>query len=335
LLDALAATLCLWAACYHTPAGALVRTAGGWLFHVQATTRPLLAYYSAGVYDEAASGPAQVLVPTHPGARGPVPPQQALGYGVFAELASLGPEGRAPVEAFADAHGCARARLADPHEGPAALTRLIDGLATDLGSPEVAVAALFWGEEPARFARDRARAVGHAPDLEAMAHALPPGFGDRVAAASRALTMGTAYALAWPVPEGTRVTSPFGMRTHPVLGVQKLHTGVDLSVPVGTEVRVTAGGVVRRASEDSVNGKVVIIDHGRGVTTAYCHNSELLVTAGQRVAPGQVLSRSGNTGRSTGPHLHYQLEFGGTPVDPLAYRMGTEARGDESLAAGD
>jgi murein DD-endopeptidase len=116
------------------------------------------------------------------------------------------------------------------------------------------------------------------------------------------------------------VSSPFGYRTHPVLGTRKLHTGVDLAVPVGTPVLAVEAATVRRASQDAINGKVLILDHGRGVTTAYCHNSELLVRPGQRVALGEPIARSGNTGRSTGPHLHYQLELSAQPVDPLRFR---------------
>jgi murein DD-endopeptidase MepM/ murein hydrolase activator NlpD len=116
------------------------------------------------------------------------------------------------------------------------------------------------------------------------------------------------------------VTSPFGYRIHPTLGIRKLHTGVDLGVSVGTQVRAVSGGVVRRASEDRVNGKVLVIDHGRGVSTAYCHNSDLLVSAGQRVDRGAVVALSGSSGRSTGPHLHYQLELGHEPFDPLGFR---------------
>ncbi|MFP2934140.1 M23 family metallopeptidase, partial [Pyxidicoccus sp. 3LG] len=126
--------------------------------------------------------------------------------------------------------------------------------------------------------------------------------------------------LAWPVHEGARVTSPFGERIHPVLGTRKMHTGVDLGVPTGTAVVAVAEGVVRRASEDAVNGRVLVLDHGRGVTTAYCHNSELVVAVGQRVERGQLVARSGNTGRSTGPHLHYQLELAARPMDPLKFR---------------
>jgi murein DD-endopeptidase MepM/ murein hydrolase activator NlpD len=77
---------------------------------------------------------------------------------------------------------------------------------------------------------------------------------------------------------------------------------------------------VRRASEDAVNGRVVIIEHGRGVSTAYCHNSYLRVTTGQVVKAGDVIADSGTTGRSTGPHVHYQLELGHKPMDPFAFR---------------
>jgi murein DD-endopeptidase MepM/ murein hydrolase activator NlpD len=121
------------------------------------------------------------------------------------------------------------------------------------------------------------------------------------------------------------VSSPFGERIHPVLGTRKMHTGVDLSVPTGTAVSAVSAAVVRRASEDAVNGRVLVLDHGRGVTTAYCHNSELLVRVGERVERGQLIARSGNTGRSTGPHLHYQLELAARPVDPLKFRTALRA----------
>ncbi len=125
------------------------------------------------------------------------------------------------------------------------------------------------------------------------------------------------------------MSSPFGYRLHPVLGMRKLHTGVDLSVRVGTEVHAVADGTVRRASKDGMNGRVLILDHERGVTTAYCHNSELLVRPGQRVARGELFARSGNTGRSTGPHLHYQLELSAQPVDPLRFRPRSNPVADE------
>lgn len=335
-LDALCAAACLWAATYHTPAGALLRSGASKVLGTRASSRPLLAYYSAGVYDEAPGvSPLPRSLPRPPKVTGPMANDQALGYGAFAALQELTGPSRAPLLAQGRARGVARERIEDPKQGPPALAKLIAALSSELGSPEVALAALFCGEEPARFARDRILAEGRLPDLVALADALPPGSGEGLQAASRAASLGTAYALGWPVDEGTRITSPFGMRLHPVLGTRKLHTGVDLGVPAGTSVRAAAEGTVRRVSEDAVNGRVVIVDHGRGVTTAYCHNEMLLVAVGEHVARGQVLSRSGSTGRSTGPHLHYQLDLGGTPVDPLQFRVDIAPLAIESTAASD
>ena len=85
-------------------------------------------------------------------------------------------------------------------------------------------------------------------------------------------------------------------------------------------VRATADGVVRRASSDGINGRIVVLDHGRGVVTTYCHNDALLVRNGQHVDKGQTIARSGSTGLTTGAHLHYQIDLAGEPVDPLRFR---------------
>ncbi|MFT3711345.1 MAG: M23 family metallopeptidase [Archangium sp.] len=143
--------------------------------------------------------------------------------------------------------------------------------------------------------------------------------GPRTEGATLSLTLATAFSLGWPVPDLTEVTSPFGMRNHPILGGERLHTGIDLSVPLGTPIIATGPGVVIRAGETKVNGRYCVIDHGHGVTTAYLHNSRVLVVEGQRVSAGDFVSISGNTGRSTGPHLHYQLEISQQPVDPLFF----------------
>ena len=284
-IELVLAGLCLWAAWYHTPAGAIVRTAGAWFFRTRSTARPLLAYYGAGVYEPRGVPPPQI--------NAPIPPAQALGYGAWA------------VRGSGD---------------PAAMSAQIKSLSAKLQSDEAAMLALFCGEEPARYALDRARDERDAPHLEEMARQLPPRDADCVAQASQALMNAGAYALAWPLPESVHITSPFGMRTHPVLGGQKQHQGVDLGTPAGTAVHATADGIVRRASSDGVNGRILVIDHGRGVTTVYCHNDELLVGDGERVHKGELIARTGNSGRSTGPHLHYQLDLAGQPVDPLRYR---------------
>jgi hypothetical protein len=162
---------------------------------------------------------------------------------------------------------------------------------------------------------DRVRAVSRT-DEEAV-RAL---FGGQSEASRLALALSTAFQLTWPVPDLTEVSSPFGMRSHPILKGQRLHAGIDLSVPEGTPIIAAGPGVVIRAGETKVNGRFLIIDHGHGVTTAYLHNAKVLVKQGQRVAAGTFVSLSGNTGRSTGPHLHYQLELSRQPVDPLFFR---------------
>ncbi|MBX5482030.1 MAG: M23 family metallopeptidase [Myxococcaceae bacterium] len=321
LFEFLMTLLCLWAALYHTPMGAFVRRGMAKVFGVRTSARPLLAYFSGGATPH--PGDRVLVVPEPPAFVGQsaITPALALGLGLKAALHQLPEDRRRPVQDLARLSGLDPAKLWDGTEGAATSATLLARTAERLGSEDAAVLAIFAGLEPARYAADRCRAEGmDAPTLEALARHLPPGFEDAVGEASDALAFGTAYGLAWPVPERTPVTSGFGVRIHPILGTKRLHTGVDLGIPAGSAVRVTADGVVRRASEDGVNGRVLIIDHGRGVTTAYCHNSVLLVQVGDVVRRGQVIARSGNTGRSTGPHLHYQLELHDQPVDPFAFR---------------
>jgi len=315
LLDFVGAALCLWAAAYHTPVGALVRDLGARLFSSKTNTRPLLAYYTGGVYDaHEVSDPAPLTTPVPDlEVLTAIPPGRALGRGVFASASALTGEPRATVDALARRYNLT---FATPDD--AAL--VVERARVELGSEEAAVLAVFAGYDLASWAAHRAGAEGRAMTLEVLSQRLPPSSAKALSSAGTALMLGTAYGLAWPVPPGTRVTSPFGWRNHPTLGRGQFHTGVDLSVPEGTPVKVVADGIVRRASEDAVNGRVVIIDHGRGVSTAYCHNSLLLVTTGQTVRAGDVIANSGTTGRSTGPHVHYQLELGHKPMDPFAFR---------------
>lgn len=121
------------------------------------------------------------------------------------------------------------------------------------------------------------------------------------------------------LPVTARISSPFGWRYHPILHQQKLHTGIDLAVGMGTPVKAADDGEVIFADWKGGYGKAVIIDHGAGITTLYAHNSVLLVRPGQRVVKGQIISKSGSTGYSTGPHLHFEVRKNGAPVDPLLY----------------
>lgn len=118
-----------------------------------------------------------------------------------------------------------------------------------------------------------------------------------------------------------RCTSPFGMRWHPTLHVYKLHTGMDFGVPSGTPVHAMADGEVIIAKYSSGYGNYIVINHGSGISTLYAHNSRLLVSVGDKVKGGQVISKSGNTGYSTGPHCHFEVRKDGTPIDPAPYAI--------------
>ncbi|VFB16138.1 Septal ring factor [Urinicoccus massiliensis] len=124
--------------------------------------------------------------------------------------------------------------------------------------------------------------------------------------------------LTWPVPGHSRISSPFGYRIHPVLGTQRFHSGIDIPAPVGTPIVAAKPGIVITASYMGSYGNVVMIDHG-DIVTVYGHNSVLKVSVGQQVSAGQVIALAGSTGRSTGPHCHFEVRVGGRPVNPLGF----------------
>ena len=126
-------------------------------------------------------------------------------------------------------------------------------------------------------------------------------------------------AMAWPVPGYSRITSPFGMRTHPFTGVYKLHTGTDIGAPIGTNFIAANSGVVIKAGWNNAYGNMVIVDHGGGVSTLYAHGSEILVTVGQTVQKGDPVLKVGSTGYSTGPHAHFEVRINGEYVDPMNF----------------
>ena len=115
------------------------------------------------------------------------------------------------------------------------------------------------------------------------------------------------------------LTSRFGYRNHPILGGRRLHAGIDLSAPEGTPVYATAKGVVTGAGWQGGYGLLIELAHADQLQTRYGHLSRLAVSAGQRVEPGQLIGYVGSTGRSTGPHLHYEVHKSGIPVNPAYY----------------
>jgi murein DD-endopeptidase MepM/ murein hydrolase activator NlpD len=119
--------------------------------------------------------------------------------------------------------------------------------------------------------------------------------------------------------DGVRLSSDYGIRTHPVLGGRRAHSGVDLAGASGTPVYATADGLVSRADRFGSYGNYIAIEHGGELQTRYAHLSGFEVTAGQRVTKGQLIGYVGSTGRSTGPHLHYEVRVAGEPVDPRPY----------------
>lgn len=125
--------------------------------------------------------------------------------------------------------------------------------------------------------------------------------------------------LKWPT-DGTTITSYFGLRDAPTAGASTDHGAIDIGVPTGTNVYAAKDGTVTISCYDSSAGNMIEIDHGGGFVTRYYHNSELLVSVGDTVTQGQVIAKSGNTGTSTGPHVHFETRQNGVKVDPLSFK---------------
>ena len=123
--------------------------------------------------------------------------------------------------------------------------------------------------------------------------------------------------MAWPM--FTAVTSPFGMRTHPVDGTERMHEGIDFEGSMGQAIMAAAPGEVFHVGWISGYGHTTMIDHGGGIETLYAHQSEFAVAEGDFVAAGDVVGFVGTSGNSTGPHLHFEVLVNGAPIDPMQY----------------
>jgi len=140
---------------------------------------------------------------------------------------------------------------------------------------------------------------------------------------------------AYTAPVPGPVSSGFGPRPAPLPGASTDHPGMDYAVPVGTPVVSPAAGVVTFAGVQTGFGNTVQVDYGGGFQATYGHLSQILVGVGQSVAPGDVLGLSGNTGLTTGPHLHFQVSLNGSPVDPAGWlAAGAPQLASPFLAAG-
>jgi len=125
------------------------------------------------------------------------------------------------------------------------------------------------------------------------------------------------YPTIWPVTG--QISSGFGWRNNPIGRGNEYHYGIDIPARSGTPIRAAGGGTVTFAGWNSGYGNTIIIDHGSGITTMYAHNSSNNVTEGQRVERGDIIAYVGSTGRSTGPHVHYEVRRNGTALDPVTF----------------
>lgn len=189
--------------------------------------------------------------------------------------------------------------LAAPPTGPASTS----GPAPTTAAPPSAPAATA--------AATKASSGANAPATAAPASAAPATTAKAAAPPTTARPAPSGSRLAWPL--SGPLTSPFGMRWG------ALHAGIDIGVPIGTPIHAAAAGTVIFCGQMGGYGNVVLVDHGNGLVSLYGHQDRLACSDGQRVGAGQVIGYSGNTGHSTGPHLHFEVRRNGTPVDPMQY----------------
>ena len=123
----------------------------------------------------------------------------------------------------------------------------------------------------------------------------------------------------WPAPSYTRISDEYGNRTHPILGIQQFHNGLDMAAPGGSPILAAYSGTVVAATYSGSMGNYIMIDHGSGLYTIYMHCSALYVSKGQSVSKGQNIAAVGSTGRSTGPHLHFGVRLNGNYTSPWNY----------------
>jgi len=336
LMDFLATCLVCTAVYLQTPVGGLIDRAAGWVFDLEREPRRLTSFFTldAGSDDE---GPSAEDITTLAAARREIDPELAaaarranIPYTLLRAMTLAG--GNVGIALDATQRREAAQLLGDAtlteHVGTAGkqtlgAAALVQRDSQALGDLDAGLAAFILGR----------RAVERAIEMASLRQlANPARFASHKRYYSREqrhrarpfveqiMAIKTALEFAWPIAGNHRMSSPFGYRQHPILGVRKLHNGVDLAVKIGTPVLAAHDGDVLYSVYDSLNGNYTKIDHGYGLTTAYCHNSQVRVAKDTATRRGDVVALSGNTGRSTGPHLHYVIRIGRRPVDPMLFR---------------
>lgn len=329
LLDAVLMAVLVYAVYAKTPLGAIVETA----VNVARGQKDRPSWLATFKGRETAVRVSDDAVADATAAEGALPPpiaQAAAAHGVDAEaLASLfsihgactasACDMQAPPRASAVLAALAGKKRLSPDEAARALAAGRKDLEGDL---ELAIEALWVGPIPVKLAVEQARrsALPDPRDVEAHADFLSPSL--RRGPLQGALAVVAVYrlrTLAWPAASSFRITSPYGDRIHPVTGLKSFHNGTDIGTPAGTPLVAAHKGAVKRQSRDSISGNYVILDHGLGLQTTYCHLTEAGVVEGARVKRKDVVGLSGATGRVTGPHLHYILRVREQTVDPEKY----------------
>lgn len=191
------------------------------------------------------------------------------------------------------------------------------------GSPEAAIEGLLVDPATRERAVARARAAGDGNPEDPLVHGrfLPQEVEGTLRGVLEAVApVAVVLSLSWPVDRPHRITSPWGRRKNPFTGeTGAWHNGADLGVPIGTPVRSAQAGTVTAVREDDRSGRYAVIDHGHGVKTVYCHLDSVDVAVGTVLERGQWFAKSGNSGRSTGPHLHFIVKVYDKSVDPLRF----------------
>lgn len=187
----------------------------------------------------------------------------------------------------------------------------IDSLKKEINENDTKLKAL---EEAAKAAEEAARKKAEAEAAAKEAAAVSNGSSSAGASVVSGNGMFT-----HPCPGYSRISSTFGYRTAPLAGASTNHKGVDFAAPTGTPIYAAAGGTITSAGYNGNAGNMIVVNHGNGLQTYYMHCSKIYVSVGTKVSKGQNIGAVGSTGNSTGPHLHFQVMSGGTPVNPMNY----------------
>ncbi|MDE2157254.1 MAG: M23 family metallopeptidase [Xanthomonadaceae bacterium] len=266
-----------------------------------------------------------------------------VGAGMVLALTVASPRGRAlaQIHDLQQQTRLQNAQLADVRKDA---QRGVDALAVKLGQLQAQSTRLnALGERLAQAAKlddgefnfDQPPGVGGVEDSSEQAYALPQVLDHSIAQLASQFDVQQAQLSALQsllldakiesnlrptgMPVQGYISSYFGVRPDPFDGLAAMHTGIDIATPYGTPVHAVAEGMVTFAGVRRGYGNVVEIDHGNGYMTRYAHNSELEVHPGQHVQVGEVIAKAGSTGRSTGPHVHFEVWYDGHVVNPLAF----------------